>query len=114
MRAQQEQRRQNHLRRFEGWTLDMNRRELVSADGERQHLSAGEFQLLLTFVDHAGDIMSRDALMGQVRNREWFPDDRYIDVLVGQLRKKLGERASTARLIRTIHGAGYLFTPEVT
>jgi len=38
---------------------------------------------------------------------------RYIDVLVGQLRKKLGERAATAKIITTIHGTGYLFTPEV-
>jgi DNA-binding response OmpR family regulator len=57
--------------------------------------------------------MDRDQLMTRIRNREWFPDDRYIDVLVGQLRKKLGERASNAKLIATIHGTGYLFTPEV-
>jgi DNA-binding response OmpR family regulator len=51
--------------------------------------------------------------MNRIRNREWFPDDRYIDVLVGQLRKKLGERAANAKIIATIHGTGYLFTPEV-
>ncbi|MEE8042519.1 MAG: helix-turn-helix domain-containing protein, partial [Pseudomonadales bacterium] len=61
----------------------------------------------------AGEPMNRDQLMTRIRNREWYPDDRYIDVLVGQLRRKLGERASTAKIITTIHGTGYLFTPEV-
>ena len=110
---QQTQRKKNHLRTFESWTLDLNKRELTSTDGEKQTLSAGEYQLLLAFMEQAGEVMNRDQLMNRIRNREWFPDDRYIDVLVGQLRKKLGEKASNAKIISTIHGTGYLFTPEV-
>lgn len=110
---QQSQRRKNHIRRFDGWTLDLNKRELQSPDGEMKQLSAGEYQLLLAFMEKAGEVMNRDQLMNRIRNREWFPDDRYIDVLVGQLRKKLGERAANAKIIATIHGTGYLFTPEV-
>lgn len=111
---QQSQKRKNHIRKFDGWILDLNKRELTAPDGELAQLSAGEYQLLLAFMEKAGEVMNRDQLMNRIRNREWFPDDRYIDVLVGQLRKKLGERASTAKLISTIHGTGYLFTPEVT
>jgi two-component system torCAD operon response regulator TorR len=111
---QQSQRRKNHIRRFDGWVLDLNKRELTSPSGEPSQLSAGEYQLLLAFIEKAGEVMNRDQLMNRIRNREWFPDDRYIDVLVGQLRKKLGERAATAKVITTIHGTGYLFTPEVT
>ena len=107
VKSQQAQRSSSNMRRFDGWSVDLNKRELTSPQGEHASLSAGEFQLLLAFID-------RDKLMGLIRNREWFPDDRYIDVLVGQLRKKLGERASTAKLITTIHGTGYLFTPAVT
>ena len=110
---QQKQRRKNHIRSFEGWQLDLNKRELTSPDGETSTLSAGEYQLLLAFMEKAGEVMNRDQLMNRIRNREWFPDDRYIDVLVGQLRKKLGERAANAKIIATIHGTGYLFTPEV-
>lgn len=110
---QQKQRKKNHIRSFESWTLDLNKRELTSTDGEKQTLSAGEYQLLLAFMEQAGEVMNRDQLMNRIRNREWFPDDRYIDVLVGQLRKKLGEKASNAKIISTIHGTGYLFTPEV-
>lgn len=110
---QQRQRKKNHIRKFAGWTLDLNKRELTSPEGESNQLSAGEYQLLLSFMEKAGEVMNRDQIMNRIRNREWFPDDRYIDVLVGQLRKKLGERAATAKIITTIHGTGYLFTPEV-
>ena len=110
---QQKQRRKNHIRSFEGWQLDLNKRELTSPEGTQSALSAGEYQLLLAFMEQAGEVMNRDQLMNRIRNREWFPDDRYIDVLVGQLRKKLGERAANAKIIATIHGTGYLFTPEV-
>jgi len=110
---QQKQRRKNHIRTFDNWQLDLNKRELTAPDGEQTTLSAGEYQLLLAFMEQAGEVMNRDQLMNRIRNREWFPDDRYIDVLVGQLRKKLGERAANAKIIATIHGTGYLFTPEV-
>jgi DNA-binding response OmpR family regulator len=110
---QQKQRKKNHIRTFDGWHLDLNKRELTAPEGEQATLSAGEYQLLLAFMERAGEVMNRDQLMNRIRNREWFPDDRYIDVLVGQLRKKLGERAANAKIIATIHGTGYLFTPEV-
>lgn len=114
VRAQRRQRQQVSQRRFADFSLDLNRRELTDVEGNNQQLSASEFQLLLTFIDHAGEVMSRDRIMARLRNREWYPDDRYIDVLVGHLRRKLGETASNATLITTIHGTGYLFTPEVT
>lgn len=107
-------RRDRTVRKFDGYVLDVSRRELACPEGERRALSAGEYQLLSAFLDHAGQVLNRDQLMNRIRNREWMPDDRYIDVLVGQLRKKLGERAGNARLITTVHGAGYLFTPEVS
>ncbi len=110
---QQSQRRKNHIHTFDGWQLNLNKRELTSPEGQHTTLSAGEYQLLLAFMEKAGEVMNRDQLMFRIRNREWFPDDRYIDVLVGQLRKKLGERAANAKIIATIHGTGYLFTPEV-
>lgn len=113
VQMQQRQRKRNHLRSFDGWRLDLNKRELTSPDEDLIQLSAGEYQLLLAFMEQAGQVMNRDQLMNRIRNREWFPDDRYIDVLVGQLRKKLGERAANAKIIATIHGTGYLFTPEV-
>ncbi len=114
VKGQQHQRQRAHVRSFAGYSLDLNRRELTAPDGSSQQLSAGEFQLLFTFIEHAGEVMSRDRIMAKIRNREWYPDDRYIDVLVGQLRRRLGETAASARLVTTIHGTGYLFTPEIS
>lgn len=114
VRAQEKQKEKGFKRSFEGWTLDLNKRELVTPRNEIQPLSAGEFHLLLALIENAGQVMTRDQLMNRIRNREWYPDDRYIDVLVGQVRRKFREHAPDKTFISTIHGTGYLFAPEVT
>lgn len=113
VRAQEKQKEKGFKRSFEGWTLDLNKRELVTPDNEIQPLSAGEFHLLLALIENAGQVMTRDQLMNRIRNREWYPDDRYIDVLVGQVRRKFREHAPSTTFISTIHGTGYLFAPDV-
>ena len=114
VRAQEKQKEKGFKRRFEGWTLDLNKRELSTPNGELQSLSAGEFHLLLALIENAGEVMTRDQLMNRIRNREWYPDDRYIDVLVGQVRRKFREYDANTTFISTIHGTGYLFAPTVT
>lgn len=114
VKAQEKQKEKGFKRSFEGWTLDLNKRELVTPKNEIQPLSAGEFHLLLALIDNAGQVMTRDQLMNRIRNREWYPDDRYIDVLVGQVRRKFREHAPGTIFISTIHGTGYLFAPTVT
>ena len=99
-----------HLKRFADWTLDTDRRRLKGCDGHETLLSHGEFQLLTVFMRNSGHTLSRDQLMDQLRNREWLPNDRSIDVLVGRLRRKLHDDPAEPELIITIHGAGYLFT----
>jgi len=99
-----------HLKRFADWTLDTDRRRLKACDGRETLLSHGEFQLLNVFMRNSGHTLSRDQLMDQLRNREWMPNDRSIDVLVGRLRRKLHDDPAEPELIITIHGAGYLFT----
>lgn len=114
VRAQQKQKEKGFKRSFEGWTLDLNKRELVTPENNTQQLSAGEFHLLLALIESAGHVMTRDQLMNRIRNREWYPDDRYIDVLVGQVRRKFRQFAPETTFISTIHGTGYLFSPRVT
>lgn len=98
------------LKRFAHWQLDADRRRLVDRDGSETPLTHGEFQLLSVFLRNSGHTLSRDQLMDQIRNREWLPNDRSIDVLVGRLRRKLRDDPAEPELIITIHGAGYLFT----
>ncbi len=114
VQAQEKQKEKGFKRKFEGWVLDLNKRELVTPQGKTQPLSAGEFHLLLALIENAGEVMTRDQLMNRIRNREWYPDDRYIDVLVGQVRRKFREFDQETTFISTIHGTGYLFSPNVT
>jgi len=103
-----------HLKHFADWTLDADRRRLKACDGRETLLSHGEFQLLNVFMRNSGHTLSRDQLMEQLRNREWLPSDRSIDVLVGRLRRKLHDDPAAPELIMTIHGAGYLFTARTS
>ncbi|HRA80610.1 MAG TPA: response regulator [Thauera sp.] len=96
----------------EGCALDDDGRQLCFEDGEPAALTEGEFQLLRAFLAHPGQTMSRDALLDQIRNREWVPSDRTVDVLVGRLRRKLRDDAANPRIILTVHGAGYRFSPS--
>jgi two-component system torCAD operon response regulator TorR len=114
VQAQAQQKEKGFKRNFEGWSLDLNKRELSPPDGTILVLSAGEFHLLLALIESAGEVLTRDQLMNKIRNREWYPDDRYIDVLVGQVRRKFRKHSPDKTFISTIHGTGYLFSPAVT
>lgn len=98
---------------FDGWSLDMRRRELTSPEGALVDLSSGEFDLLVAFVEHANRVLSRDMLMEFTRMRLSDPFDRTIDVQVSRLRRKLSGGEEENRMIKTIRGAGYVFTPKV-
>jgi len=103
----------NNLKAFDRWKLNPVRRQLIDEQQSIVQLTEGEFQLLKSLMDHAGHIMSRDQILDQIRNREWVPTDRTVDVLIGRLRRKLGDNSAEPRLILTVHGAGYLFTPKL-
>lgn len=112
--ALQPQAETRQLKYFGDWVLDVDRRRLVAADGSEGLLTQGEFQLLSVLLRNAGHTLSRDQLMDQIRNREWLPNDRSIDVLVGRLRRKLNDDPADPQLIITIHGTGYLFSAVVS
>lgn len=101
------------VKQFADWALDTDRRRLIDPTGSETLLTHGEYQLLSVFLRNSGHTLSRDQLMDQIRNREWVPNDRSIDVLVGRLRRKLHDDPAEPQLIITIHGAGYLFTAGV-
>jgi DNA-binding response OmpR family regulator len=101
------------LKAFDRWKLNPVRRQLIDEQQIIVQLTEGEFQLLKCLMDHVGKIMSRDQILDQIRNREWVSTDRTVDVLIGRLRRKLGDDSAAPRLILTVHGAGYLFTPKL-
>jgi two-component system OmpR family response regulator len=99
--------------RFAGWLLNLVARELFSPAGESIRLTAGEFDLLVAFVNHGNQLLSRDRLLDLARGREAGPFDRTIDVQVGRLRRKLGDDAQEPKLIKTLRGGGYIFVAPV-
>ncbi len=99
---------------FDRWTLNTDRRQLLDEQQQATQLTEGEFQLLNCLMSHSGQVMTREQILDQIRNREWVPSDRTVDVLIGRLRRKLGDDSANPQLILTVHGAGYLFTPKAT
>ena len=99
--------------RFAGWELDTAARSLTSPQGIDVTLTSGEFDLLRTFAEHAGRVLSRDFLLETTRGREAGPFDRTIDVQVGRLRKKLEVDADDPRIIKSVRGAGYIMVSPV-
>lgn len=95
---------------FAGWKLDMLRRELTRSDGVVVDLSAREFDLLVTFLEAPQTVLSREYLLNAARNRALEPFDRAIDVQVSRLRRKIED---SGELIKTVRGAGYIFSPDV-
>ena len=98
--------------RFEDFELETATRTLRK-DGEAILLTAGEYELLVAFVEHPRRVLNRDQLLDMARGRAASPFDRAIDVQVGRLRKKIEPAAKIPNLIKTVRGGGYMFTPEV-
>lgn len=82
---------------------------IVRIDGEPVELSFKEFELLTYFVENQGIALSREKILNNVWNYDYFGDARTIDTHVKKLRSKLGDKGE---YIRTIWGMGYKF--EVT
>ena len=99
---------------FAGWTLEETARDLVSPTGRRVDLTSSEFDLLMAFLRQPGQALSRDALLGVLRGREWTYFDRSIDTLVARLRKKLADDADRPPLVRSVRGVGYVFCAAVS
>lgn len=102
------------LIKFADWQLDVTRRELRSPDQVMIPLSAGEFDLLLVFVEHPQRILTREQLLDLARGHSHDAFDRSIDVQVSRLRRKLEFDTKRPAMIRTVRNGGYLFTPSVT
>ena len=79
---------------------------IVKIDGQEIDLSFKEFELLTYFLDNKGLALSREKILNNVWNYDYFGDARTIDTHVKKLRKKLGDKGD---YIKTIWGMGYKF-----
>ncbi len=92
-------------------TLDVDARRLLDAEGADIAITAMEFDLLKTFVEHPNKVLTRDRLLTLTRNREWEPFDRSIDIRIARLRRKVEINPDNPLAIQTVRGAGYMFVP---
>lgn len=93
--------------RAAGLELDVARHR-VTLDGVLLTLSAKEFAVLEVLLEHAGDVVRRGELVARCWDELNEPGSNVVDVLVGQLRRKLG----SAELVETVRGVGYRLAAE--
>jgi two-component system OmpR family response regulator len=98
---------------FDGFQLDISRRQLRAPNGVVILLTPGEFSLLSAFLESPGRVLSRDTLVEFVRGDDADVFDRAIDVQLSRLRSKLKVHGGGV-LIRTVRGAGYICDTQVS
>lgn len=87
------------------------RRFVVTVDGATQPLTARELKLAEVFFTHAGQVLTRDALLNTVWGVNYFGTTRTLDQHVAQLRKKVDSASRKESAIATVHGVGYRYDP---
>jgi two-component system, OmpR family, response regulator len=104
---------QKRVLEFAGWRLDVTHRQLYSSNDSLVPLRAGEFDLLLAFVERPQRVLSRDQLLDLSRGRSANAFDRSIDVQVSRLRRKIEPDPKEPTLIKTVRSGGYILAANV-
>jgi DNA-binding response OmpR family regulator len=94
---------------FPGLTIDLARRQVWAA-GSRVDLTTTEFEILAFLAAHPGWVRSREQIMRQLWDEEFYGDARSVDVHVQRVRKKIEPDRKNPRYIQTVRGAGYKFS----
>ena len=100
--------------KFNDWILDTVTRILLSPEKQEIHLSAGCYELLLAFLKHPQQVLSRDELLDITQGRSANAFDRSIDIRISRLRQKIETVPQNPRFIKTVRAGGYIFSAEVT
>jgi two-component system response regulator RegX3 len=91
-------------------TVDVAARQ-AWLDGEELSLTRREFDLLARLARSAGQVVTREDLMNDVWDENWFGSTKTLDVHMAALRRKLGEDSAAPRHIQTVRGVGFRFVP---
>jgi two-component system, OmpR family, response regulator RegX3 len=81
----------------------------ATLDGAEIALTRREFDLLALLVRNAGTVLTRERLMDEVWDTNWFGSTKTLDVHVSSLRRKLGDDAVDSRYLHTVRGVGFRF-----
>src|SRR5512145_92241 len=93
---------------FDNLTINLTRRE-VTLHNEPLPLKPQEYDLLLFFAEHKGQMLSREFILERVWGWDFIGDSRTVDVHVRWLRQKIEEDSSDPKRIVTVRGGGYRF-----
>ena len=88
--------------------VDRDRRT-ASVAGEEIDLTRKEFELLALLMSEAGAVISRERLIDEVWDTNWFGSTKTLDVHVSSPRRKLGDDSQNPRFIHTVRGVGFRF-----
>jgi two-component system, OmpR family, response regulator RegX3 len=88
--------------------LDPDRRSATLA-GDELELTRKEFELLELLMREAGNVVSRERLIDEVWDVNWFGSTKTLDVHVSSLRRKVGDDSADPRFIHTVRGVGFRF-----
>ncbi len=80
--------------------------------GEELSLTRKEFDLLARLLRDPGHVVTREDLMNDVWDENWFGSTKTLDVHLAALRRKLGDDPAAPRYIQTVRGVGYRFVPS--
>lgn len=96
---------ENNVQEYDGIVIDSDGRT-VKVDGKEIELSLREYELLKYLVDNNGIALSRDKILNNVWNYDYYGDSRTIDSHIKKVRHKLGKKG---KYIETVRGIGYKF-----
>ncbi|WP_087016268.1 response regulator [Thaumasiovibrio subtropicus] len=100
---------------FKEWRLELVTHTLTNLESGEQHaLPAGDFNLLMFFLNNPHQLLDRDTISNAIKGRESLPFERGIDVQLSRLRQRLGDRGTSSQFIKTLRGTGYMFICDVT
>lgn len=96
--------------RFGPCRLDLDAHKLFGPGDREIPLTAMEFDLLRAFAERPNRVLTRDQLLDLAHNRDFEPFDRSIDIRIARIRRKIEPDPAKPAVIKTVRGAGYLFS----
>ncbi|KAF7788546.1 MULTISPECIES: response regulator transcription factor [Pseudoalteromonas] len=94
---------------YADFKLHPDNRTLINPHGDEARLTEAEHKVLICLIANAGKATSRAKISEEIGQPDWSPSDRTVDVLIGRLRKKLGDEKEQKRIV-TVRGKGYMLS----